>query len=125
MPPHYIGKEADVQNSIVSEGCEVEGFIDFSVLFPGVTVEKGAQVHYSIVMPGAVIKENAVVKYAIVGENSVIGQKAAVGKAPEETEKSDDWGVAVIGPDVTVGEGAEVQPKEMIDSDVTGVDKNA
>lgn len=125
MPPHYIGKDADVQNSIVSEGCEVEGFIDFSVLFPGVTVEKGAQVHYSIVMPGAVIKENAVVKYAIVGENSVVCQNATVGKAPEEVEKSDDWGVAVIGPDVTVGEGATVQPKEMIDSDVTGVDKNA
>ena len=125
MPPHYIGQNADVQNSIVSEGCEVEGFIDFSVLFPGVTVEQGAQVHYSIIMPGAVIKKNAVIKYSIVGENSVVGENATVGKAPEEVEKSDDWGVAVIGPELNVGDRATVLPKQMIDSDLTGVENNA
>ena len=124
MPPHYIGKDANVQNSIISEGCEVEGFTDFSVLFPGVTVEEGAQIHYSIIMPGAVIKKNAVVKYAIIGENAALEEGCAVGRAPEE-EKSDNWGVAVVGPELTVGKGARVSPKEMLDHDLPEVKKNA
>ncbi len=124
MPPAFIGKEADVQNSVISEGCEIEGFIDYSVLFPGVTVEEGAEVHYSIIMPGAVIKKGAAVKYAIIGENSTVEQNAAVGAAPEQT-KQGEWGVAVVGPDVTVKEGTAVAPKEMIDGTASEVKENA
>ena len=88
------------------------------------TVEEGAQIHYSIIMPGAVIKKNAVVKYAIIGENAVLEEGCAVGRAPEE-EKSDNWGVAVVGPELTVGKGARVSPKEMLDHDLPEVKKNA
>ena len=42
MPPHYISRDAVVQNSIVAEGCVVEGSLEFAILFAGVTVEKGA-----------------------------------------------------------------------------------
>ena len=57
MPPHYISNVANVQNSMVTEGCNVYGTVDFSILFAGVTVEEGAIVRDSIVMPGAVIKK--------------------------------------------------------------------
>ena len=36
MPPHYVAKDAVVQNSLVAEGCNVYGEIDFAVLFAGV-----------------------------------------------------------------------------------------
>ena len=55
MPPQYVAEGAVTQNSMISEGCIVEGDVDFSILFAGVTVEKGAVVHDSIIMPGSVI----------------------------------------------------------------------
>lgn len=120
LPPHYIGSEAHVENSMIAEGCDIEGDIDYSVIFSNVTVEEGAQVHYSIVMPGTVIKKGAVVQYAIVAENAVIEENAVVGLSPEETENLADWGVAVIGSEITIGKGAKVAPKVMIDADVKG-----
>ena len=57
--PHYVAKDAHVQNSLVAEGCNVYGEIDFAVLFAGVYVAPGAVVKDSIVMPGARIEEGA------------------------------------------------------------------
>lgn len=119
-PPHFIGDNAKVVNSMITEGCEIRGDIDFSVLFANVTVEEGAEVRYSIVMPGTVIKKGAVVQYSIVAENAVIEEGAVVGERPENMEDIDDWGVAVVGSGVKVGKGAKVAPKEMADSDVGG-----
>ncbi len=121
-PPHYIGENAKVENSMVTEGCEIEGKIDFSVLFANVTVEEGAEVKYSIVMPGTVIKKGAVVQYSIVAENAVIEEGAVVGESPENMANVEDWGVAVIGNGVTIGKGAKVEPQAMIDSDIGGAE---
>ena len=120
MTPHYIYPGAKVQNSMITEGCEVEGVIDFSVLFAGVTVQQGAIVRDSIVMPGAVIEEGAVVEYAIIGENAVIGKGARVGLRPENIIDKDQWGIAVIAEGVHVGAGAVVAAKAMVDQDVAG-----
>lgn len=68
MPPQYIGDNANIENSMISEGSMIDGTVDFSIVFSGVTIEEGATVNYSILMPGAVIKSGAVVEYAIVGE---------------------------------------------------------
>ena len=121
-PPHYIGSTAKVENSMITEGCEIEGKIDFSVLFANVTVEEGAEVRYSIVMPGTVIKKGAVVQYAIVAENAVIESGAVVGESPENMADINDWGVAVVGNGVTIGKGAKVAPKAMVDTDIGGAE---
>ncbi len=55
QPPHHITSQAHVENSMITEGCEVEGEVDFSVLFSNVKVHPGAVVRDSIVMPGCVI----------------------------------------------------------------------
>ncbi len=119
-PPHYVSPEATVQNSMVAEGSQVYGELDFSILFSNVTVERGAVVRDSIVMPGTVIKAGAVVQYAIVAENAVIEENAVVGARPEDVENLDDWGVAVVGSGVTVGKNGVVAPKAMVDEDVKG-----
>ncbi len=121
-PPHYIVSDAKVENSMITEGCEIDGDIDFSVLFANVTVEEGAEVRYSIVMPGTVIKKGAVVQYSIVAENAVIDEGAVVGERPENMENVDDWGVAVVGSGVHIGKGAKVAPKAMVDSDIGGAE---
>ena len=86
MPPHYIADGAKVVNCLITEGCEVKGIINHSVLFAGVTVETGAEITDAVIMPGAVIERGAVVRRAIVAENAHICAGAVVG---EETGKLD------------------------------------
>ena len=117
MPPHYVAPEATVQSSMITEGCEIEGHVDFSVLFANVTIEKDALVQYSIIMPGAVIKEGAVVQYSIIAENTVVEENAVVGQCPEDT-KPGDWGVAVVGENVRIGKGVHIKANTMTDKDV-------
>lgn len=117
MPPHYVADSTKVQNSLVAEGCNVYGDVDFSVLFAGVTVKKGAQVLDSIIMPGAVIEEGAVVQYAIVSEDCIIGKNAVIGERPEKMENREDWGIAVIGPNCKIAEGEKIAPKVMVDAE--------
>lgn len=117
LPPHYISAQAQVQNSMIAEGCNVYGDLDFSVLFAGVYVAPGAVVHDSIVMPGARIEEGARVEYAIVAENAVVGANCTVGSRPENMENMDDWGVAVVGPGCNLAPGTVVPPKAMLDAE--------
>ena len=121
QPPHHISAQAHVENAMITEGCEVEGEVDFSVLFSNVKVRSGAVVRDSIVMPGCVIEEGAQVHYAILAENVVVKKGAIVGARPEHMEDLDKWGVAVIGAGVTIGAGAKVLPKAMISEDVKEV----
>lgn len=106
-PPQYIADSAKIINSMVSEGCEVEGNADFSVLFPNAEVAEDAQINYSIIMPGAKIEKGAVVEYAIVAQDAVIEEGAHVGASPDDCKDS-DWGVTVVGSNVTVGKNAIV-----------------
>jgi glucose-1-phosphate adenylyltransferase len=86
MPPHYMGKDSAVDDSLITEGCAVHGSVKRSVLFAGVTVEHGALIEDSVIMPNTVIGAGAVVKKAIIGENVNIGAGALVGceKLPED-----------------------------------------
>lgn len=121
VAPHYVSPTGVVQNSLISDGCIIEGNVDFSVLFSNVTIAPGAVVNDSILMPGVVVEEGAVIQYAIVSENAVIKKNAVVGARPEDIENKEDWGVAVVGDNRTISEGAVVAPKEMVYEDKEGV----
>ena len=110
-PPHFTGENAQIVHSIVTEGCEIDGTVENSVLSSGVKVGTGANVIYSVLMPGAVVEDGATVEYAIVGENTVVHKNAHVGAPPDGT---DAWGVATCGPDIEIREGAQVPAGAMI-----------
>ena len=116
--PHLIGRNAKVQNSMITTGCIIEGIVDFSMISGGVTIEEGATVTDSILMPGATVKKGAVVEYAIVGESSVIEAGAHIGARPETIENKSEWGIAVVGHDITVSQGTVVAPKQIISADI-------
>ncbi len=118
LPPHHLGENAEIQNSLIADGCEVDGKLEFSILFSGVKVAKDAEINSSIIMPGAVIEEGAKVLYSIVSENAHIGKGAVVGGIPEDYPDRDQWGVAVIGDGLKIADGAKIAPKAMIDQDV-------
>lgn len=104
-PPHYIGAEAQVSASLISEGCEIFGRVENSVLFSGVTVEQGALVKDSVVMAETLVAAGAQVSRAIIDENCRIGEGARVG---------DGESLTVLGSDVKVAEGALVQPGDWV-----------
>ncbi len=110
-PPHFTGENAEIIHSIVTEGCEVDGHVENSVLSTAAVVKTGAKVIYSVLMPGAVVEEGAVVEYAIIGEDTVIHSGAHVGMPPDGT---DAWGVATCGPNVEIRSGAQVPAGAMI-----------
>lgn len=120
MPPHVMGKNAFVQNSMISEGCSVDGVVDFSVLFTGVVVENGAVVKDSILMPGSIVRSGAVIEYAIIAENVEVRSGAKIGCRPEDMEKLEDWGVAVVGEGVVIEASEVVPPKSMIEREKRG-----
>lgn len=111
MTGHKIGRNAVVENSMITEGCRVDGTVNHSILYAGVKVEAGAVVEEAVVMGGTIIKAGAVVKHCIVGENAVIGEGAVVG---------DETGVATVGPDVVVGAQAKIGPNAMVRENVEG-----
>lgn len=109
LPPHFIADTATVQNSLITEGCDIHGTVVNSVLSNGVTVEAGAFVRDSVLMNNVTVKSGAVVEYSIVDSDAVIGEDAVVGK-----ERSEAKGLAVIGEDITVEAGRVVADGEMI-----------
>ena len=111
MTGHKIGQNAVVENSMITEGCRVDGTVKNSILYAGVKVEAGAVVEEAVVMGGAVIKAGAVVKRCIIAENAVIGENTVVG---------DETGVATVGPDVVVGDNAKIGPNAMVRNNVEG-----
>ncbi len=115
-PPHYIGENAKVENSSVSKGCEIDGNVDYSVIFSNVTIEEDADVRYSVIMPGATIKKGAKVYYSIIAENAVIEENAKIGEIPEQLDNPEDWGIAVIGSNARITEGKYIEPNKMIAS---------
>ena len=111
-PPHYVGSDAVVSDSIISEGCEIYGTVEHSVLSSNVIVEKGAIVKDSVIMSGTVVKSNASVYYSIIDGNSVISENAKVGE-----ERDLAKGIAVIGSDLIIAPNTVVASDAMINNE--------
>ncbi len=107
MPPHYISQGAVVTDTLITEGCEVYGKVNHSVLFAGVVVEEGADIEYSVVMPGSIIKRGAIVRRSIVAENATVGAGSIIGE--------DSGNIAVIGQGVVLPAGVSVPSGTQVD----------
>ena len=108
LPPHFIGDDAEVEGSMIAEGCEVDGTVKNSVLFYGVEIARGAVVEDSVIMPNARVEAGAVVRRAIVAENCVVGENCAVGAA--------DGDIALVGQDTILPAGFSVGAGEQVDA---------
>ena len=82
--PQLIGSKASVKNSLVTQGCVVNGTVEGSVLFNNVNVGEGAKVIDSVLMPGVLIEEGAVVKKAIIDEGVVVKAGTVVNEEAKE-----------------------------------------
>ena len=108
-PPQFVGKGAMILNSIITDGCKINGTVINSVLSSGVTVEAGAVVKDSVIMANTYIGKDATVDYSILDENITVEADAKVGESKESAK-----GIAVIGNGITVAAGTTVEAGAMI-----------
>ena len=98
-PPAYIGPFGEVDDCLVSNGCQVFGYSRHSILSTDAVIGEGARVIDSVLLPGAEVKPGAVVIRAIIGENAVVEKNVHVGSSDLNTK------IAVVGNDVVVERG--------------------
>ncbi len=119
-PPHYVAPEAKLRNCYITEGCEIHGEIDHSVIFEGVTIGEGAKIEDSIIMSGATIGEGAIVYKSIIGTGVTVGKNAVVGSMDDSARtefvntKICSADITLLGADVTIGDGVKIAVNSMV-----------
>lgn len=83
-PPHFVGPNADIKRSFITQGCMLDGEIKNSVLFTSAKIDTGAKVIDSVLMPGVIVESGAIVQRALVADGVRIGKNAVVGSADSE-----------------------------------------
>ena len=70
--PTRYGSDAKAEDSLVADGCIIEGEVENSILFRGVKIKKGAKVKNSILLQDTVVHENVELNCVITDKNAVI-----------------------------------------------------
>lgn len=109
QPPQYIGENARLEHSLISEGSEIYGEIYNSVIGPNAIIGKGSVVKDSIIMANAIVKENTKIDHSIVAEKSIVGANCEIGfgeNIPHETKPHIySTGISVIGDETIIPDG--------------------
>ncbi len=112
QPPQYTGENAVVKTSLISEGCEVYGTVEKSVISTNVVIEEGAVVKDSIIMENCVIGKNAVIDRCIIDRNTVIGNNVIMGEGEnipnEDKPKIYNTGITVVGSDSVIPDNVAI-----------------
>ena len=83
-PPQFIGPDANISSSLISNGCTVYGTVKHSILGSGAEVGEGSVIEDSILLPNAIVGRNCVVKNAIINEGYVTEDNVTIGGEDEE-----------------------------------------
>jgi len=79
LPPVKIGADATIKNSLISNGCVIEGTVINSVLSPGVRVGKHTVIKDSVVLNNVIISDYVTIDKAIIDKKVVIGRHTIIG----------------------------------------------
>jgi glucose-1-phosphate adenylyltransferase len=119
LPPVRLGAHAEVEASLLANGCTVLGTVERSILFPGVRVEEGAVVRNSILMNGAIVAGGATVDHAIVDKGARIGANALIGYGEAVPHAEDpallSRGLSIIGRDAVIPDGTRIGRHAVVD----------
>ncbi|MCL2521830.1 MAG: glucose-1-phosphate adenylyltransferase [Erysipelotrichales bacterium] len=102
LPAVKFGLKSKVSQSLISNGCVIDGEVFNSILSPGVTIKEGAIVRNSVLLNGTVIEENAILDNCILDKNCVVGKNTKIGVGDnyvpnEENPKVLSCGINVCG----------------------------
>jgi len=123
-PAVKLGRGAQVTESLVSNGCVVDGVVTRSVLSPYVEIGTGAVVRDSIIFSGTVIEEGAQVDRAILDKEIIVGAESLVGTGDDLTYNQRfpsiyNSGMTVIGKNAVIPRGTSIGRNACIFPDVT------
>ncbi|MGI6525881.1 MAG: glucose-1-phosphate adenylyltransferase [Caldicoprobacterales bacterium] len=118
QPPHYVSSDAYIVNSCITEGCNIFGRVEHSVVSDGVTIEKGAIIKDCIIFPNVHIGEGAILEKTIVGQGTTIGKrvKSGIRESGDNPYASDlcSEGIVLIKGDITIDEDTEIYKNSMV-----------
>jgi len=83
-PPHRIGPGGTVENSMICNGCVVDGQVKHSILGSGAVIEEDCVIEDSIILPNAIIGKGSRIIRSIVNEGSRIPENSSYGAAEGE-----------------------------------------
>lgn len=119
-PPHFIGDYAKISNSLITEGCHIEGIVENSVLASGVKVSRGAYIKDSIIMKNVTISEGTTINYSIIDSDTEIGAGSVIGRTKSASEN-----ITVIGAGLKLSPGTNVAGGEMVNEEWLEKNKKA
>ena len=101
-PPLKVGPNSRISRSILSSGCIINGYVQNSVLSPGVFVEEGATVVDSILFDDCHISAGAVVERSILDKTAFVGAHSHVGWGDDYTPNQEEpevlhSGITIVG----------------------------
>ena len=122
-PPVRFERGAQIERSLIANGCVVQGRVERSVLFPGVTVEREAVVRDSIVMHDSLVRRGATLDRAILDKRVRVGEGAVVGAGEAMTPNRAcpehlSSGLVVVGKGADLPAGLTVGRNARIGADV-------
>jgi len=120
-PPVNIRTGATVSHSLITDGCVIEGTVEYSVLSPGVRVSRGAVVRNSIVLTDADVRAGAVVDRSIIDKETVIGENAQVGYGADYSPNPIGdltTGITLVGKKARIKAGVKIGRNCVIGGDV-------
>ncbi|MBQ7573086.1 MAG: glucose-1-phosphate adenylyltransferase [Clostridia bacterium] len=121
LAPHYVGKNAKIVNSTVTEGCSIYGEVNHSVIFGAVDVGEGSVVRDSVIMPGAKIGDNVTIEKCVIGADAVIESGAKVGVTETEDNKYASkyctHGIVLVEGGATVLANSDIPKGSMIEQE--------
>ncbi len=82
-PPSFFKKEADVKNSLVANGCIIEGNVKNSIISRHVKIEEGAEVDGCVILQDCIIKKGSKLKNVILDKNTSISPGEELKASPE------------------------------------------
>ena len=122
-PSNYISHDAKVSMSAMTDGCQIYGTVEHSVLSDSVTVEKGAVVKDSVLLPGVTVRAGAFLDKCIVGFGTIIGEgvragASVEGKSPYHNTKICSDGIVVIEKGLKIKDHAIIPANCQVDCDI-------
>ncbi len=109
-PAAIVSGSADIEDSLIANGCRIDGRVRRSILFPGVHVARDASVSDAVVMADTTIEAGARVERAILDKYVRVGERAVVGEGTEAGPAELQWlaGLVLVGKDAWVPPGGVV-----------------
>src|SRR5690554_109440 len=97
LPPVKAGTNAVIQDSLVSNGCVIEGTVINSVLSPGVRVGKDSIVKDSVILNDTIIGDDVKITQAIIDKKVIIGGETEIGFVDDMTPNKEKPDVLYSG----------------------------